>query len=364
MKNNKSEVTVAVDAAVTRKNSDTLGGITTINKEGAVGNKLTTLVKKTEKLRDPVVGDSDKNSTIEYDRKGRARISNMLEAGKCTNFGVAWSPDIRFYPSFKEGGSALAGPTHDMVYMGRVLPLLQGDTPFTSSRARQIGSQREPFPAPRSRQRPIFTHILPPESSGNPTYRTLAPSMGTLPNMDFVLVSGAADSGAETRGEGIDPRGSGVAAGATIREGSRSPPQHTEGRPFGGTDSDSARIIQELHYRVQNLEREEAKRESRAPRAPRHNHKARRAERCQGEGETRWSTTDRQRETPKKKTGKATENEEEETDHLKYTAEKGRGAADLTENIGKGNRWSWGQTLFTTRSLEYDYQSTLTNRQI
>ncbi|XLS91415.1 hypothetical protein HN51_067423 [Arachis hypogaea] len=48
MENNKLEVAVAVDAAARRKNSGTVSGVTSIREEGAVGNKLTTSVKRME----------------------------------------------------------------------------------------------------------------------------------------------------------------------------------------------------------------------------------------------------------------------------------------------------------------------------
>ncbi|XP_020989627.1 uncharacterized protein LOC110276866 [Arachis duranensis] len=51
--------------------------------------------------------------------------------------------------------------------------------------------------------------------------------------------------------------------GGSQHERIRSPPRQPEKRPFGGTGSDRARIIQELRHRVQNLERKVAVRERR-----------------------------------------------------------------------------------------------------
>ncbi|QHO17560.1 uncharacterized protein DS421_10g313250 [Arachis hypogaea] len=48
MKNNKLEVAAAVDAATRRKNSGTVSDVTTVKEEGAIGNKLTTSVKRME----------------------------------------------------------------------------------------------------------------------------------------------------------------------------------------------------------------------------------------------------------------------------------------------------------------------------
>ncbi|XP_057723678.1 uncharacterized protein LOC130939602 [Arachis stenosperma] len=67
--------------------------------------------------------------------------------------------------------------------------------------------------------------------------------------------------GDQARGAGAE----GAASVASLRGRRRSPRQHTEQhtrtRPFGGTGSDSAIIMQELRHRVQNLERQLANRE-------------------------------------------------------------------------------------------------------
>ncbi|QHO20837.1 serine/arginine repetitive matrix protein 2-like [Arachis ipaensis] len=93
--------------------------------------------------------------------------------------------------------------------------------------------------------------------------------------MDFLLGHVEADDGGESRGEKMVPRIGKVASVASSRERTRSPLRQPElpsrsheRRPFGGTGSDSARIIQELRHRMQNLEREVASRERHQP-APR-----------------------------------------------------------------------------------------------
>ncbi|XP_057745309.1 uncharacterized protein LOC130963178 [Arachis stenosperma] len=72
--------------------------------------------------------------------------------------------------------------------------------------------------------------------------------------MNFLMGSGEPGDGAEPRG---------AASVASSCERTRSPlrqpepsSRSQERRPFGGIGSDSARIIQELRHRVQNLERQ------------------------------------------------------------------------------------------------------------
>ncbi|XP_016172578.1 uncharacterized protein LOC107614968 [Arachis ipaensis] len=78
--------------------------------------------------------------------------------------------------------------------------------------------------------------------------------------MEVVLGPGGAGREVGHRGE---------ASVASSRERTKSPPRRTtrsqERRPFGGTGDNSARIMQELRHRMQNLERQLADREHRQP---------------------------------------------------------------------------------------------------
>nr|XP_025651858.1 probable splicing factor, arginine/serine-rich 5 [Arachis hypogaea] len=67
------------------------------------------------------------------------------------------------------------------------------------------------------------------------------------------------------RGTGRETERRGEASAASPRQRTRSPPRRTtrspERRPFGGTGNNSARIMQELRHRMQDLERRLADRE-------------------------------------------------------------------------------------------------------